>query len=63
MSTKIGLYTGSFDPVTNGHLDIIKRASHLCDQLYVGIFYNPTKEGFFKPEIRQLMLTQARNFF
>ncbi|EIQ82333.1 UNVERIFIED_CONTAM: pantetheine-phosphate adenylyltransferase [Streptococcus canis] len=63
MSTKIGLYTGSFDPVTNGHLDIIKRASHLCDQLYVGIFYNPTKEGFFKPEIRQLMLTQALETF
>lgn len=59
MSSKIGLYTGSFDPVTNGHLDIIKRASQLCDHLYVGIFYNPIKEGLFPPQTRQLMLKQA----
>ncbi|MCB2834235.1 pantetheine-phosphate adenylyltransferase [Streptococcus dysgalactiae] len=59
MSSKIGLYTGSFDPVTNGHLDIIKRASQLCDRLYIGIFYNPIKEGLFPPQTRQLMLKQA----
>ena len=32
---KIGVYPGTFDPVTNGHLDIIKRSSHLFDKLYV----------------------------
>lgn len=39
MSDKIGLFTGSFDPMTNGHLDIIERASRLFDKLYVGIFF------------------------
>lgn len=47
MSDKIGLFTGSFDPITNGHVDLIERASRLFDRLYVGIFYNPHKEGFF----------------
>ena len=37
MSDKIGLFTGSFDPMTNGHLDIIERASKLFDKLYVGV--------------------------
>ncbi|VHC47132.1 pantetheine-phosphate adenylyltransferase [Streptococcus pyogenes] len=59
MLTKIGLYTGSFDPVTNGHLDIVKRASGLFDQIYVGIFDNPTKKSYFKLEVRKAMLTQA----
>ncbi|MFC3928438.1 pantetheine-phosphate adenylyltransferase [Streptococcus caprae] len=56
MSDKIGLFTGSFDPVTLGHLDIIIRASHLVDQLYVGIFYNKDKAGLFSVESRQSML-------
>lgn len=46
MSDKVGLFTGSFDPMTNGHLDIIERASKLFDKLYVGVFYNPHKQGF-----------------
>ncbi len=37
MSDKIGLFTGSFDPITNGHLDLIERASGLFDKLYVGV--------------------------
>lgn len=40
---KIGLYTGTFDPITNGHLDIIHRAAKLFDKLYVGIFNNDKK--------------------
>ena len=46
MSDKIGLFTGSFDPMTNGHLDIIERASKLFDKLYVGVFYNPHNKAF-----------------
>ena len=52
MSNKIGLFTGSFDPMTTGHLDIIERASKLFDKLYVGIFYNPHKTGFLSIESR-----------
>ena len=42
MATK-ALYAGSFDPLTNGHLDIIKRASKICDELVVGVIENPQK--------------------
>jgi pantetheine-phosphate adenylyltransferase len=40
---KIGVYPGSFDPTTNGHMDIIERASKLVDQLIVGVLNNPDK--------------------
>ena len=52
MSDKIGLFTGSFDPMTNGHMDLIERASKLFDKLYVGIFYNSHKNGFLPIESR-----------
>ncbi|MBM3207969.1 MAG: adenylyltransferase/cytidyltransferase family protein [Chlamydiae bacterium] len=42
---KIGLFCGSFDPPTLGHLDIIKRASKICDKLYVAIATNSSKKG------------------
>ena len=41
--TKIAMFTGSFDPITNGHMDIIARASKLFDELYIGLFYNKNK--------------------
>ena len=59
MSDKIGLFTGSFDPMTNGHLDIIERASKLFDKLYVGIFFNPHKQGFLPIENRKRGLEMA----
>ncbi|AEF25597.1 pantetheine-phosphate adenylyltransferase [Streptococcus parauberis] len=59
MSNKIGLYSGSFDPVTNGHMDIIDRASQLFDKLYVGIFYNTNKAGFLDLEGRIMVLEEA----
>ena len=40
---KVALYPGSFDPITKGHIDIIKRSSHLFDKLIIGIFKNSTK--------------------
>lgn len=46
MST-IGLYAGTFDPITNGHLDIIKRSLSFCDRLIVAIGVNPTKKNMF----------------
>ena len=59
MSDKIGLFTGSFDPMTNGHLDLIERASRLFDKLYVGIFYNPHKTGFLPIESRKKTVEKA----
>lgn len=43
---------GSFDPVTNGHLDIVERASRLYDELVVAVLVNPTKRGLFTVEER-----------
>ena len=59
MSDKIGLFTGSFDPMTNGHLDLIERASKLFDKLYVGIFYNAHKMGFLPIESRKKTVEKA----
>ncbi len=47
MLLKICVYPGSFDPVTNGHLDIIKRASALCDKLIVAVLTNGSKNPTF----------------
>ncbi|MBQ1396381.1 MAG: pantetheine-phosphate adenylyltransferase [Eubacterium sp.] len=46
------LYSGSFDPMTNGHLDIITRASRMFDHLVVGVIYNPNKSPLFSVEER-----------
>ena len=43
----IAVYPGSFDPVTNGHIDIIQRAAKLTDTLYVAVLTNPSKKPFF----------------
>ena len=58
MKTK-ALYTGSFDPLTNGHLDIIKRAARLYDELTLGIIINPQKKSMFTLEERELMLKET----
>ena len=47
MTERIGVYPGTFDPVTLGHLDIIRRGVHLVDRLVVGVTTNPSKEPMF----------------
>ena len=47
MAERIGVYPGTFDPITLGHLDIIRRASHLVDRLVVGVTTNPSKQPLF----------------
>jgi pantetheine-phosphate adenylyltransferase len=47
MSKTIGIYPGSFDPVTNGHLDIAKRALKICDELIIAVAANPNKTSTF----------------
>lgn len=49
---KIGVYPGSFDPATNGHMDIIERASKLVDVLVVGVLHNPDKTPYLSLEQR-----------
>lgn len=51
------IYPGSFDPVTNGHLDIIERGCKLFDEIIIGILVNPEKKPFFTVEERREMLT------
>ncbi|QIB69370.1 pantetheine-phosphate adenylyltransferase [Aminipila butyrica] len=53
------LYAGSFDPVTNGHLDLIKRAAKLYDNLVVGVITNPSKNPLFTVEERKLLIRKA----
>ncbi len=53
---KRALFAGTFDPPTLGHLDLIERASKLCDELLIGIAVNPAKKPIFSLEQRQEML-------
>ena len=53
------IYPGSFDPVTNGHLDIIERGCKLFDEIIVGILVNPDKQPFFTLEERHQMLNEV----
>jgi pantetheine-phosphate adenylyltransferase len=55
----IGLYPGSFDPVTNGHLDIANRALKLCDVLHMAVVANPSKKAFFSVEKRVELLKET----
>ena len=56
---RICVYAGSFDPVTVGHEDIIRRAAKLCDQLLVTVMYNPAKTGCFSVAQRLEMLERV----
>lgn len=56
---KKAVYPGSFDPVTYGHLDIIKRAAELCDELIVSVLNNKTKTPLFSVEERVKILEEA----
>ena len=53
------IYPGSFDPVTNGHLDIIERGCKLFDEIIISILVNPAKQPFFSVEERSEMLTDV----
>ena len=55
-TNKIAVYPGSFDPVTNGHIDIIKRASRIFDQIIVLVAFNPHKTSLFTVEERVQMI-------
>jgi len=56
---KIAIYPGSFDPVTNGHLDILERALKLFDKVIITIAHNASKNPLFTEEERLLLLREA----
>lgn len=60
---KIAIIPGSFDPVTNGHLDVISRSARLFDKVYVAVLSNSTKKPLFTPQERvELIQRVTRDF-
>lgn len=59
LSTRVAVYTGSFDPITLGHLHIIDRASRLFDSLVIGIGINADKRSLFSPEQRRDLVCEV----
>ena len=59
MKEKIAVYPGSFDPITYGHLDIIKRAVKVFDRIIVAVAHNYDKQSLFTPEEKIEMITEA----
>ena len=55
---KKAIYTGSFDPVTLGHLDIIERSSKIVDKLVVGVLQNSAKNPLFSTDERVSMIME-----
>ncbi len=53
---RIGIYPGTFDPITLGHADIIRRGAKLVDRLIIGVTTNPSKNPMFSPEERMAMV-------
>ena len=53
------IYTGSFDQLTNAHMDIITRASKLYDKLVIGVIFNPSKKSMFTLEEREEMIRKV----
>jgi pantetheine-phosphate adenylyltransferase len=59
MSPRIAIYPGSFDPVTNGHLDVVRHAVALCDRLIVTIGVHPGKQPLFTVEERLKLVSDV----
>jgi pantetheine-phosphate adenylyltransferase len=57
--SRIALYSGSFDPVTNGHLDVVRQAVSLCDRLVIAIGLHPGKTPLFSTEERLAMVREV----
>ncbi|MFC0685953.1 pantetheine-phosphate adenylyltransferase [Novosphingobium clariflavum] len=56
MTERIGVYPGTFDPITLGHADIIRRGAKLVDRLIIGVTTNPSKNPLFTPDERMAMV-------
>lgn len=58
MAQRTGVYPGTFDPITLGHADIIRRGAKLVDRLIIGVTTNPSKNPMFSPDERIAMVTR-----
>jgi pantetheine-phosphate adenylyltransferase len=56
---RIGIYAGTFDPITNGHLDVLEASARICDRLIVAIGVHPGKKPVFDAEERKAMIEKA----
>lgn len=56
---RVGIYSGSFDPITNGHIDIIKRSLNMVDELVIGVLHNKNKKALFDIEDRIYMIKES----
>ena len=56
---RVAFYSGSFDPMTNGHLDVMTHAAGLCDKLVVGVGAHPSKSPLFTVEERLALIREA----
>ena len=56
MAERIGVYPGTFDPITLGHADIIRRGAKLVDRLIIGVTTNPSKNPMFSPDERMAIV-------
>ncbi|WDP92137.1 MAG: pantetheine-phosphate adenylyltransferase [Desulfobacter sp.] len=58
---RIAIYPGSFDPLTNGHLDVLKRAQDIFDLVIIAVLHNPGKKSLFSKEERVTMIRESLN--
>ena len=63
LSEKVAVVPGSFDPITNGHLDIIKRAADVFDIVYVAVLNNSSKQPLFNVEERMALIAEVTKQF
>ena len=61
MSKKIAIYPGTFDPITNGHLSVVKRALEIFDKVIIAILHNPQKTPLFTIDERISMIEMSLN--
>ena len=55
----IAIYPGSFDPITNGHLDILKSGAEIFDKVIIAVSYNANKQGFLPVDIRTKLIEES----
>lgn len=57
----IAIYPGSFDPITNGHIDILKSGAKIFDKVIIAVCYNVNKEGFLPIDVRTKLIQESVN--